>query len=59
MDNEAGGWLWLMIDVAFVALFAVALIYGIVMWRNRRRNHRVERARDNATEELYHRPSSE
>jgi hypothetical protein len=59
MDSEAGGWLWLMIDVAFVALFAVALLYGIVMWRNRRRSPSVERARDNATEELYHRPSSE
>jgi hypothetical protein len=59
MDSEAGGWLWLIIDVAFVALFAAALFYGIVMWRNRRRNPRMEQARDRATEDLYHRPSSE
>jgi hypothetical protein len=59
MDGEAGGWLWLVIDVAFVALFAAALVYGIVTWRNRRRSPTVERARENATKELYHRPSSE
>ena len=59
MDSDAGGWLWLMIDVAFVALFAGALIYGIVMWRNRCRSPAQERARDQATRELYHRSSQE
>jgi hypothetical protein len=59
MDNEAGGWLWLVIDVAFVALFAAALVYGVVMWRNRRRNPAQERARDDATRELYHHSSRE
>jgi hypothetical protein len=54
MDSDAGGWLWLIIDVAFVALFAGALIYGIVMWRNRRRSPAQERARDQATRDLYH-----
>jgi hypothetical protein len=48
-----------MIDVAFVALFAAALLYGVVTWRNRRRSPRVERAREEATKELYRRPSSE
>ena len=59
MDGETSGWLWLLIDVAFVVLFAAALVYGLTMWRNRRRAPSVERARENATKELYHRPSSE
>ena len=59
MDADTGGWLWLVIDVAFVALFAAGLIYGIVMWRSRRRNPAVERARDEATRRLYHRSGNE
>jgi uncharacterized iron-regulated membrane protein len=59
MDGNAGGWLWLVIDVAFVALFAGGLIYGIMMWRNRRRSPELERARDDATRRLYHRSGSE
>ena len=31
MDSDAGGWLWLVIDVAFVALFAAGLLYGVVI----------------------------
>jgi hypothetical protein len=59
MDNDAGGWLWLVIDVAFVAILAGALLYGIAMWRTRRRSATQERARDNATRELYQRSSNE
>jgi hypothetical protein len=59
MDSEAGGWLWLVIDVAFVALFAAALLYGVIMWRNRRSSPEQERARDEATRELYHHSSRE
>ena len=57
--TDAGGWLWLVIDVVFVAIFAAGLVYGLSMWRNRRRSPATERARDQATKELYHRPSSE
>ena len=58
MNEEAGGWLWFLIDVAFVAVLAAALIYGIVVWR-RRRNPRVEQIRDEATRDLYKRSGSE
>jgi hypothetical protein len=59
MDSDAGGWLWLVIDVAFVALFAGALLYGTIMWRNRRRNTAQRQAGDQATRELYHHSSRE
>jgi hypothetical protein len=59
MESDAGGWLWLVIDVAFVALFAAGLFYGVMMWRNRRRSLPMERARDRATRDLYHRSSNE
>ena len=56
MNDDAGGWLWLIIDVAFVALLAGALIYGVNVWR-KRRSAAAERVRDNATRELYHHSS--
>jgi hypothetical protein len=59
MNGDAGGWLWLLIDVAFVALFAGGLIYGITMWRNRRRSPELERAREDATRRLYQRSGNE
>ena len=46
MDSDAGGWLWLVIDVGFVVILAVALAYGVYMWRTRSRNQIVERIRD-------------
>jgi hypothetical protein len=54
--DEAGGWLWLLIDVVFVALLAIGLIYGTIMWRNRRRNPAVEAVRDEATRRGYEHP---
>jgi hypothetical protein len=52
MSPDAGGWLWLVIDVIFVVAFAVALFYGMTAWR-RRRNRVLEEARDKATDRLY------
>jgi hypothetical protein len=57
MDSDAGGWLWLVIDVGFVVILAVALAYGIYMWRTRSRNQTVERIRDEATREGYRNPN--
>jgi len=37
-----------------VAILAGALIYGIGMWRQRRRDRTTEQARDEATDRLYH-----
>ena len=59
MTGETGGWLWLSMDVIFVVVLAAALIYGLVMWHNRRRSRGVENMRDQATKELYHRSSNE
>ena len=59
MNSDAGGWLWLAIDVAFVALLAAALIYGIMMWRNRSRSPAVKQRRDDATRRLYNTRTSE
>jgi hypothetical protein len=50
---QLSGWLWLLIDVALVALLGAALIYGIVKWRQRRRDPAVERRRDDVTRRLY------
>jgi hypothetical protein len=57
MNSDAGGWLWLVIDVGFVVILAVALVYGIYMWRTRSRNQTVERIRDEATREGYRNPN--
>ena len=57
MDSDAGGWLWLVIDVGFVVILAVAFAYGIYMWRTRSRNQTVERIRDEATREGYRNPN--
>ena len=57
MDSDAGGWLWLVIDVGFVVILAVALAYGIYMWRTRSRDQIVERIRDEATREGYRNPN--
>jgi hypothetical protein len=59
MNSDAGGWLWLAIDVAFVVVLAAALVYGITMWRNRSRDPRVEQHRDDATRRLYNTRTSE
>ncbi len=55
MDSDAGGWLWLMIDVILVGALAFGLIWGTVMWRMRRRNPALEAAREQATKRLYRR----
>jgi flagellar basal body-associated protein FliL len=52
MDSDASGWLWLMIDVAMVALLAIALIYGTMLWRQRR-SRALQQASERATAQLY------
>jgi len=54
--HDYGGWMWLIIDVVMVAILAAALIYGIGMWRQRRRDRITEQMRDDATDRLYHEP---
>lgn len=57
MSGEAGGWMWLLIDVALVAILAAALVYGIMAWR--RRSAAAERQGEAATDRLYQRPDPE
>lgn len=57
MEGEAGGWLWLLINVLLVAVLGAGLIYGVMMWRRRRRDARTERMRDEATREAYREPT--
>jgi len=57
MNSDAGGWLWLVIDVGFVVILATAMVYGNYMWRTRSRNQTVERIRDEATRETYRNPN--
>lgn len=56
MDDQ-GGWLWGVIDIAFVAVLAAALAYGIVAWRGRHKDRTVEQVRDRATLRNYERNS--
>src|SRR5262245_56543311 len=59
MDSDAGGWLWLVIDVVLVAALAFGLIWGTVMWRLRRRKPALEAAREQATRRLYKRAAQD
>lgn len=56
MDGDAGGWMWLLIDVGLVTILGAALIYGIVQWRNRPKSPAVQERRDQATRRLYDKP---
>jgi hypothetical protein len=53
MSGDAGGWLWFVIDVAFVALLAAVMIYAIMTWRRRRTDAAAEGRRDAATRRVY------
>lgn len=55
VTGEPGGWMWLVIDVAAVAILAAALAYGIAAWR-RRRQTASDRTREEATDRLYRQP---
>jgi len=48
-----GGWLWLVIDVVMVVLLGAALIYGIVKWRQRRRDLALQQLRDREARRMY------
>jgi flagellar basal body-associated protein FliL len=57
MDIDAGGLLWLMIDVIMVAALAAGLIYGTVSWRRRRRISALVSGQ--ATKRLYEQAAAE
>ncbi len=51
--EDAGGWMWFIIDVVLVGLLGIGLAYGIMAWRKRRKDPAMERARDAATHRAY------
>jgi hypothetical protein len=51
--EDQGGWLWAVIDIAFVAGLAAVLAYGILAWRGRSRDRTVEQVRDDVTLRNY------
>ncbi|MGH9693339.1 MAG: hypothetical protein ACRD5Z_04290 [Bryobacteraceae bacterium] len=53
MNYEIGGWLWLVIDVIFVAALGGGLLYGMAMWRSFRRHPVAAEERDRATRRAY------
>jgi len=59
MDSDAGGWLWLVIDVILVAALALGLLHGTMMWRRRRTNPSLEEVSQRATERLYERAAKD
>jgi len=53
MNNDAGGWLWLFIDVILTVLLLGGLIYGTIQWRLRSRNSDVQQVRNDLTAHNY------
>ncbi|RAI45464.1 hypothetical protein [Rhodoplanes roseus] len=52
MDDQ-GGWLWLVMNVGFVLVLAVALIWGTMRWRQRRTDSAARAERDRETLKSY------
>jgi hypothetical protein len=52
---DAGWWLWVVIDIAAVVVFAAAILYGSRMWKNRPRDPAIQHESDEATRRMYHR----
>ena len=55
MSGEAGGWMWIIVDVGAVLLLGLALLYGVLVWR-KRRSPAMDRVRDRKTVELHRQP---
>jgi hypothetical protein len=51
--NDAGGWLWLVIDVILVGALGIGIAYGVMAWRKRPKGANVESVRDAATRRAY------
>jgi hypothetical protein len=51
MDLDA--FLWLVIDVVFVAVLAAALVYGAHQWRRRRKDGIAKEVEEKAVDRAY------
>ena len=54
MAGDAGATLWVVIDILFVAVLAVALVYAIMQWRKRPRDPVIKQVSDEAVRKEYH-----
>lgn len=50
---DLGGYLWLIIDIVFVAGLAAAMIYATYQWRQRRKNRSMLEAEKQAVDWTY------
>jgi hypothetical protein len=50
---DFGGYLWLIIDIAFVAGLAAVMIYATYQWRHRRKTRSMQEAEKQAIERTY------
>lgn len=53
MNGDAGGGLWFVSDVIFVALLALGMFYGTLQWRSRRKSAVPDQKREEVTAENY------
>jgi hypothetical protein len=45
MNQDGGGWLWLVIDVGFVGILGLTLAYGTMQWRQMSARQKQRRER--------------
>jgi hypothetical protein len=50
---DLGGYLWLIINVGFVAALAAVMIYGTYQWRRRRKDPVAKDAEKQAVDRAY------
>jgi hypothetical protein len=50
---DLGGYLWLIIDVAFVAGLAAVMIYATYQWRRRRKSQAAKDLEKQAVDRAY------
>jgi hypothetical protein len=53
LGGDLGGYLWLIIDIGFVAGLAAVMIYATYKWRQRRKDRSMQEAEKQAVERTY------
>jgi uncharacterized iron-regulated membrane protein len=51
--ESIGGYMWLLINVVFVAALAVAILWGTHQWRQKRRDRQARDAEEQAVKRVY------
>jgi hypothetical protein len=53
--DDPRGWLWALIDIVGVMALTGALVYGTILWRQRRKDPQSRAKREAAVRENYRR----